>query len=219
MENGLCVCLCVLGGACTCCCLRDDRFLCGTQAHTNTLACTVQIHTWLRLYTHGGCVVMRLLHDNYTLKRRVYVHGRVLSSDGGLLRRRSRGSFTVAGKSERRKDRSISEGWVQLFLLLLFYHFRFSLWNNRCLAAMLIIILIVNRSSLSSRKKSTSNNVPKQLAQKQTGQRKKINSTDPRRYKKVCFSVVFFVLFLSSPLWRWLEREQFNAASQECEDV
>ena len=104
----MCVCVCASEGTCMCFCLRDDRFLCGTQAHTNTLACTVQIHTWLGLYTHRGCV-MQLLHANYTVKRRVYVHGRVLSSNGALLRHRSRGSFTVAGKSARRKDRSVSE--------------------------------------------------------------------------------------------------------------
>lgn len=145
--------------------MRDDRFLCGTQAHTNTLACTVQIHTWLRLYTHGGCVVMRLLHGNYTLKRRVYVHGRVLSSGGGLLRHRSRGSFTVAGKSQRRKAGSISESPGAPPPPLLSVQIQLpeqDAKRQRCLAAgLIIIILMVNRSSLPSTEETTSNNIPK----------------------------------------------------------
>ena len=85
MENGeqllecVCVCVCVCVHVCmermcvqgSCwrvhahvAFLRDDRQISSrTQAHT--LACTVQIHTSLLLYTHRGCVVMQLLHLNY----------------------------------------------------------------------------------------------------------------------------------------------------------
>lgn len=147
--------------------MRDDRFLCGTQAHTNTLACTVQIHTWLRLYTHGGCVVMRLLHGNYTLKRRVYVHGRALSSGGGLLRHRSRGSFTVAGKSQRRKAGSISESPGALPPLPVQIQLpEQGAKRQRRLAARLIMILMVNRSS--SREETTSDSIPNQTVSTET---------------------------------------------------
>lgn len=108
---------------------------------------------------------MRLLHGNYTLKRRVYVHGRVLSSGGGLLRHRSRGSFTVAGKSQRRKAGSISESPGALPPPLLSVQIQLpeqdAKRQRRLAARLIIIILMVNRSSPPSTEETTSNNIPK----------------------------------------------------------
>ena len=67
-RGGACLCVrsvsvycAVVGGCMHVLLLRDDRRISSrTQAHT--LACTVQIHTSLLLYTHRGCVVMQLLH-------------------------------------------------------------------------------------------------------------------------------------------------------------
>lgn len=106
---GLCecaVCLCVaacvacvcvwcscLEGACTCCSLHDDGrdFFLRTQAHTHTLACTVQIsHVATSVHTQKGCVVMQLPHLKVTCKRQGYVH---VSKGGGAGRGGGGGRF------------------------------------------------------------------------------------------------------------------------------
>lgn len=150
---------------------------------------------------------MRLLHGNYTLKRRVYVHGRVLSSGGGLLRHRSRGSFTVAGKSQRRKAGSISASPGALPPLLLSVQIQLpeqDAKRQRCLAARLIMILMVNRSSLPSREETTSDNIPNQTASTETNgtkQKDQLGLNDVTKKKAnagfVFFRLIFVLFFFS----------------------